>query len=222
MTLRVKRVVLDTAARCRLSPRKRRTCARQGGSDIHQLFHFCDQMKRPLVRAPSQSQHENARQRRAAQAVRRLKRSPAEATSQRTAEFRTARLSWATCRRSVSQPRSSNRTCPFRASGFPTDFISGSRQRRQMDCANAALRTSRILPHPDIAQPRATVPCVAESGTTEPAYRRDDRRPDMPSAACPDGSMPPSLAIPVERVADFLPWLHVAGFQQLAHFGFEP
>lgn len=30
-------------------------------------------------------------------------------------------------RRPGSPPRSSNRTCPFRASGFPTDFISGSR-----------------------------------------------------------------------------------------------
>src|SRR6266699_5729437 len=29
--------------------------------------------------------------------------------------------------RPVSLPRSSNRTCPFRASGFPTDFTNGSR-----------------------------------------------------------------------------------------------
>jgi len=41
---------------------------------------FCDQMKRPLVRAPVNPLL-NARQRRAAQAVRRLKKSPAEATS---------------------------------------------------------------------------------------------------------------------------------------------
>ena len=32
-------------------------------------------------------------------------------------------------RRPVSRPRSSNRTCPFRASGFPTGFIADSRTR---------------------------------------------------------------------------------------------
>jgi len=32
-------------------------------------------------------------------------------------------------RRPVSHPRSSNRTCPFRASGFPTGFIADSRTR---------------------------------------------------------------------------------------------
>src|ERR1700690_1202468 len=31
--------------------------------------------------------------------------------------------------RPVSHPRSSNRTCPFRASGFPTGFIVDSRTR---------------------------------------------------------------------------------------------
>src|ERR1700680_1843261 len=32
----------------------------------------------------------------------------------------------------VSLPRSSNRTCPFRASGSPTDFTASSRKRPQM------------------------------------------------------------------------------------------
>jgi hypothetical protein len=35
----------------------------------------------------------------------------------------------------VSLPRSSNRTCPFRASGFPTDFTTGSRKPPQADVA---------------------------------------------------------------------------------------
>ena len=33
--------------------------------------------------------------------------------------------------RPVSHPRSSNRTCPFRASGFPMDFTAGSRNSRR-------------------------------------------------------------------------------------------
>lgn len=46
--------------------------------------------------------------------------------------FVESRSAWtlASKRRPISQPHSSNRTCPFRAPGFPTDFTSGSRQRR--------------------------------------------------------------------------------------------
>src|SRR6266700_69691 len=35
----------------------------------------------------------------------------------------------------VSLPRSSNRTCPFRASGFPTDFTNSSRKSLKMQVA---------------------------------------------------------------------------------------
>src|SRR5258708_15283078 len=39
--------------------------------------------------------------------------------------------------RPVCLPRSSNRTCPFRASGFPTDFTNGSRTRPQVNIAQS-------------------------------------------------------------------------------------
>src|SRR5260370_309431 len=42
-----------------------------------------------------------------------------------------------TAGRPVSLPRSSNRTCPFRASGFPTDFTNGSRTTPQVDVAQS-------------------------------------------------------------------------------------
>src|SRR4051794_24075320 len=38
-------------------------------------------------------------------------------------ESRRGAVTWAVRQRSVSSPRSSNRTCRFPASGFPTDFI---------------------------------------------------------------------------------------------------
>src|ERR1700757_4331968 len=41
----------------------------------------------------------------------------------RTVESRTGAVAWAMWQHSVSCPRSSNRTCRFPASGFPTSFI---------------------------------------------------------------------------------------------------
>src|SRR5262247_3018302 len=38
-------------------------------------------------------------------------------------------------RRPVSHPRSSNRTCPIKASGFPTGFTADSRTRFHLDSA---------------------------------------------------------------------------------------
>src|ERR1035437_3423263 len=44
-------------------------------------------------------------------------------------------------RRPVSHPRSSNRTCGFAASGFPSDFIAGSRAR-----------APKLIPQPEHTQ----------------------------------------------------------------------
>src|SRR5437588_9487575 len=50
-------------------------------------------------------------------------------------------------RRPGSRPRSSNRTCPFRASGFPTGFTADSRARLQLNVAkpeNSQLAEHRL------------------------------------------------------------------------------
>src|ERR1700683_3608067 len=44
-------------------------------------------------------------------------------------------VAWAIRQRPVSQPRSSNRTCRFPASGFPTGFTVDSRTRVQLNIA---------------------------------------------------------------------------------------
>ena len=62
------------------------------------------------------------------------------------------------------------------------------------DCAIAALPALRIPLCPDSAPHLVTAPCVAESGITEPAYKRDGRWPHKPSVACLGGSTPPNLA----------------------------
>ena len=45
------------------------------------------------------------------------------APKQSSVESRTGAVAWAMWQHSVSRPRSSNRTCRFPASGFPTSFI---------------------------------------------------------------------------------------------------
>ena len=81
----------------------------------------------------------------------------------------------------VSRPRSSNRTCGFPASGFPTGFISRHTVGRQHGHGVAeARRARRTLPHRDSAWCRATAPCDAGPGSDGPGRRRDCRPPDRP------------------------------------------
>src|SRR5215813_9495388 len=48
-------------------------------------------------------------------------------------------------RRPVSHPRSSNRTCPIKASGFPTGFTADSRTR--VHTGSAGLQYSQLAKH---------------------------------------------------------------------------
>src|SRR5215471_792936 len=48
-------------------------------------------------------------------------------------------------RRPVSHPRSSNRTCPIKASGFPTGFTADSRTRLRL--GSAELQYSQLAKH---------------------------------------------------------------------------
>jgi len=61
-------------------------------------------------------------------------------------ESRTGAVAWAMRRRSVSRPRSSNRTCGFPASGFPTGFIPRHTAGRHMHPAQ--------LKHAELAEHR--------------------------------------------------------------------
>ena len=49
-------------------------------------------------------------------------------------ESRTGAVAWAMRQRSVSRPRSSNRTCGFPASGFPTGFTARHTAGRRVRC----------------------------------------------------------------------------------------
>ena len=84
----------------------------------------------------------------------------------------------------VSLPRSSNRTCPFRASGFPTDFTNWLTEvapdAHRGAVALPASRTqsrSRNWWHP------ATPPCAGASGNSSLARGRNGRPLDRPSDA---------------------------------------
>src|SRR5271166_5517014 len=69
-------------------------------------------------------------------------------------------------RRPVSLPRSSNRTCPTKASGFPTDFIVGLTAAVQFArVVDAARRVSRILQHRGIVGRHARASCAVERGS---------------------------------------------------------
>src|SRR6202008_3168535 len=55
-------------------------------------------------------------------------------------ESRKGAGAWAIRQRSVSLPRSSNRTCGFPASGFPTDFTAGPRGASERACGGGGER----------------------------------------------------------------------------------
>src|SRR5271165_5882271 len=87
-------------------------------------------------------------------------------------------------RRPVSLPRSSNRTCPIKASGFPTDFIVGLTAAVQLaSVVDAARRGPRILSHRGTAGRRALAPCAVERGSAGRGHGHDDRWPDTPASA---------------------------------------
>ena len=96
-------------------------------------------------------------------------------------ESRTGAVAWAMRQRSVSRPRSSNRTCGFPASGFPTGFTSRHTAGRQDEPGGAAARRGRRTPpHRGSAWCRATAPCDAGPGSGGPGHRRDCQPPDRP------------------------------------------
>src|SRR5918911_2792785 len=71
--------------------------------------------------------------------------------------------------RSVSRPRSSNRTCGFPASGFPTGFTSRLTAARQGELGAAAARqVPQTPPRPRSGACRATAPCDPEPGSHRP------------------------------------------------------
>jgi hypothetical protein len=107
-------------------------------------------------------------------------------------ESRTGAVAWAIRHHPVSRPRSSNRTCGFPASGFPTDFIPRlSAVRRCASGAAGARPVSRTRLGARNVWYRATAPCVAASRSHEPSHRRGCLPPDRPSAACRRRSIPP-------------------------------
>jgi hypothetical protein len=91
-------------------------------------------------------------------------------------ESRTGAVAWAMRQRSVSRPRSSNRTCGFPASGFPTGFsprhTAGPRVRcvlpKQWVMADAPSNTDR---HPSSPQVRASSEASGCSGVFQ-AHRQ--------------------------------------------------
>ena len=90
---------------------------------------------------------------------------------------------WAMRRRPVSLPHSSNRTCPIKASGFPTDFIVGLTAAVQFARGrDAARRGPRRLSHGETVGRRALAPCAVERGSSGRGHRHDDRRPDRPAS----------------------------------------
>src|SRR4051812_21175548 len=61
-------------------------------------------------------------------------------------ESRTGAVAWAMRQRSVSRPRSSNRTCGFPASGFPTGFSPRHTAGRQDERGGAEARQAHRTP----------------------------------------------------------------------------
>src|SRR5208337_3598215 len=81
-------------------------------------------------------------------------------------ESRKGAVAWPVGRRPVSLPRSSNRTCPIKASGFPTDFIARLTAAVQLArVVDAVRRGPRTLSHRGTIGRRALAPCAVERGS---------------------------------------------------------
>ena len=83
--------------------------------------------------------------------------------------------------RPASLPRSSNRTCPIKASGFPTHSIVRHTAAVQLARGrDAARRGPRTLSRKGTVGRRALSPCAVERGTTGRGHGHDYRCPDTP------------------------------------------
>ena len=111
-------------------------------------------------------------------------------------ESRRGAVAWAFWRHPVSPPRSSNRTCGFPASGFPTGFI--ARHTAGQFMASVLGAGVRVLHKP---RHRRTFGCHAQPlcavwrGSRARAHRHNGQRHGMPSAAFRSKSNPTSRAV---------------------------
>ena len=110
-------------------------------------------------------------------------------------ESRKSAVAWAMRQRSVSLPRSSNRTCRFPASGFPTGFIvrhTAAVQHARVE--GATHRASRTQHHKGTAVCRVLSRCAVCRGSAGRDHRRVDRRLGMPASECHSRSTPTNPA----------------------------
>ena len=97
-------------------------------------------------------------------------------------ESRTGAVAWAMRQRSVSRPRSSNRTCGFPASGFPTGFIV-----KPAAAAVGARLEDNVRPvprrciHARTAPSHVPAPCAVCGGSSSRGHRHADRQPRRPT-----------------------------------------
>src|SRR3989475_2488701 len=125
-------------------------------------------------------------------------------------------------RRPVSRPRSSNRTCPFRASGFPTGFIADSRTRGSWPLESedpqraihpfpgelaGALRRHLVPPSQEIPH---TIIHVLIDCLIRPAF-----------APAVEG-LPPALQLLIQLLTNLFPRCSVPPLQHVAHFLLDP
>ena len=123
-----------------------------------------------------------------------------------------------TLRRPVSRPRSSNRTCPFRASGFPTGFIVDSRTRGSWPLESedpqraihpfpwelaGALRRHLVPPSQEISHTiiHVLIDCLIR-----------------PACAPAVEVLLPASQLLIQLLTDLLPRCSVSPLQQFAHF----
>src|SRR5450759_1048021 len=125
-------------------------------------------------------------------------------------------------RRPVSHPRSSNRTCPFQSSGFPTGFIvdSQTHAHRPLESHHphgtehpflrelaGALRRHLVTP------PQKVPHCVIDMLVNRPVSLARRTTAEVCS---------PAFQYLIQPLTHLFPWLHVARHQQLSHFRLDP
>src|SRR5450759_2256639 len=137
-------------------------------------------------------------------------------------ESRMGAVAWAIRHRPVSHPRSSNRTCGFPASGFPTGFIVDSQTHapRPLESHHphrtehpflrelaGALRRHLVTP------PQKVPHFVIDMLLNRPVGLARGTAAEVCS---------PAFQYLIQPLAHLFPWVHVARHQQLSHFRLDP
>src|ERR1019366_1850204 len=129
---------------------------------------------------------------------------------------------WHGCR-PVSHPRSSNRTCRFPASGFPTGFVADSRAGLTHRSPEPEHPQLSVDPLPRKLSGALRGHLVPPSQKMPHTFLHMFIEHFVSPRRAPEAEVRfPASHLLVQPIPHFFPWPHIAGLEMLSHFLFDP